>query len=161
MIKRLEIGQAIQLLANLGVIAGIVFLAVEINQNTEMMEAQMSQARTEAAMAEAQSLYNSEYVLPLLESIDQGQPLSNVDRQRFMHYLRAFNRNQDNQLWLYGQGLLGENIPRSIRRAVRTEIAARPLAREIWASTKDIYTDEYIEMVDKIVAEIPAEEPGN
>ena len=155
--KGIDVGRAVGILANVGVIAGIVFLAIEINQNTEMMEAQMSQARTEAAMAEAQSIYNSEYVLPLLDSIDQGQSLTNMERQRFAHYLRAFNRNQDNQLWQYRQGLLGENIPRSIRSAVRAELAARPLAREIWASTKDIYTDDYVEMVDAIIAEYLAE----
>ena len=156
--KNVNLARTIGILANLGVIAGIVFLAVEINQNTEMMEAQMSQARTEAAMAEAQSVYNSEYVLPLLDAIDQGQPLTNMDMQRFRHYLRAFNRNQDNQLWQYRQGLLGENIPRSIRLAVRTELAQRPLAREIWASTKQIYTDDYIRMVDGIIAEYLAEQ---
>jgi hypothetical protein len=74
--------------------------------------------------------------------------------------LRAFNRNQDNQLWQYRRGLLGENIPRSIRLAVRGELAPRPLAREIWASTKDLYTDDYIEMVDEIIAEYLAEESG-
>jgi hypothetical protein len=158
--KQIDFTRAIGVLANLGVIVGIVLLAVEIHQNTEMMEAQISQARTETAMAEAQSVYDSEYLLSLMEAIDQGQPLTTTDRLRFAHYLRAFNRNQDNQLWQYRRGLLGENIPRSIRLAVRGELAPRPLAREVWASTKDLYTDDYIEMVDEIIAEYLAEESG-
>jgi hypothetical protein len=158
--KKIDLARAIGVLANLGVIAGIALLAVEVHQNTAMMEAQINQARTEAAMAEAQSVYDSEYVLPLMDAIDQGRPLTSMDRQRFTHYLRAFNRNQDNQLWQYRQGLLGENIPRSIRIAVRAELAPRPLAREIWASTKDLYTDDYIEMVDEILAAYLAEESG-
>lgn len=155
---RIDVEKIIGIVANVGVIAGIVFLAVEINQNTEMMKAQMGQARTEAAMAEAQSIYNSEYILPLLNSIDEGQPLTSTDRQRFLHYLRAFNRNQDNQLWQYRQGLLEDNIPRSIRQGVRAELASRPLAREIWVSTKETYTDDYIEMVDQIISDYLAEE---
>ena len=35
---KIELGQTIQSLANVGVIAGIVFLAIEIRQNTESLE---------------------------------------------------------------------------------------------------------------------------
>jgi len=36
--RKIDLGQTIQSLANLGVIAGIVFLAVEIRQNTQSLE---------------------------------------------------------------------------------------------------------------------------
>ena len=38
--KKIDLGQSMTILANLGVIAGIFFLAVEVQQNTGMMEAQ-------------------------------------------------------------------------------------------------------------------------
>jgi hypothetical protein len=38
--KKLEIGQTIQILANVGVIAGIAFLGLELRQNNELMAAQ-------------------------------------------------------------------------------------------------------------------------
>ncbi len=34
--KKIDVGQTIGILANLGVVAGILFLVVEIQQNTEM-----------------------------------------------------------------------------------------------------------------------------
>jgi len=37
--KKIEVGQVITILANLGVIAGIVFLAIELRQNNEYMAA--------------------------------------------------------------------------------------------------------------------------
>jgi hypothetical protein len=36
--KKFELGQALNTLANAGVIAGIIFLAVELNQNNELLE---------------------------------------------------------------------------------------------------------------------------
>jgi hypothetical protein len=39
-IKEIKLGQAITIFANLGVIAGIVFLGVELQQNNELLEAQ-------------------------------------------------------------------------------------------------------------------------
>jgi hypothetical protein len=46
--KKIDLNQGVNTLANLGVIAGIVFLALEINQNSEMMRAQ---TRNEVANA--------------------------------------------------------------------------------------------------------------
>ncbi len=38
--KKIDLGQTITILANVGVIAGIVFLAVELRQNNTLMAAQ-------------------------------------------------------------------------------------------------------------------------
>ena len=38
--KKIDLGQTITILANVGVIAGIVFLAVELQQNNEMIRGQ-------------------------------------------------------------------------------------------------------------------------
>ena len=38
--KRFEVGQALQLLGNFGVIVGILLLVYELNQNRDMMMAQ-------------------------------------------------------------------------------------------------------------------------
>jgi hypothetical protein len=39
-LKKIDLGQSISILANLGVIAGIAFLAFELNQNNEQLSAQ-------------------------------------------------------------------------------------------------------------------------
>lgn len=38
--KKIDVGQVFEILANVGVIAGIVFLAVELQQNNELMDAE-------------------------------------------------------------------------------------------------------------------------
>ncbi len=38
--KKIDLGQTIQIVANVGLIARIVYLAIEISQNTEMLAAQ-------------------------------------------------------------------------------------------------------------------------
>ena len=43
--KKLDLGQTISILANVGVIAGIIFLAVEIRQNSEALAVQAHQNR--------------------------------------------------------------------------------------------------------------------
>ena len=46
--------------ANVGVVVGLVLLVLEMRQNTDMMEAQIMQSRTETAMSEQQGIYNSD-----------------------------------------------------------------------------------------------------
>ena len=47
--KKIDLGRTIGILANLGVIAGIIFLGVELRQNNELMEAEARRARFEQA----------------------------------------------------------------------------------------------------------------
>ncbi len=141
----------LSLAASVAVLVGIVFLAVEINQNTAMMETQIHQSRAAQAMAEAQSLYNSDYVPALLVKVKLGEELSNEERVRYTSLFRAFNRNWDNQLRQFNQGFLAANIPRSLRGAILEEIGSSELARMEWERTKDTYSDEYIEFVDSVL----------
>ena len=143
--------------SNAAVLVGIVFLAMEIGQNTAMMETQIHQDRAAQAMAEAQSIYNSAHVPGLMVKVRAGEELSAEETVRWRTLFRAFNRNFDNQLRQFDEGLLAENIPRSLTTAVSEVIAGSRLGREEWARTKSIYRDEYIAFVDGLLAH---HEPG-
>ena len=143
----------LSLAASVAVIVGIVFLAVEINQNTAMMQTQINQSRAAQAMAEARSLYNSDYVPALLVKVKLGEQLTSEEKVRYKSLFRAFNRNWDNQLRQFNQGLLAANIPRSLKGAILEEIGSSKFATEEWGRTKAIYSDEYIEFVDSVLEE--------
>lgn len=140
--------------ANIGVIVGLVLLIVEIRQNTEMMRAQINQSRTEAAQSEQQAMFNSDYMPAIFVKRDEGESLSAEEMRRYHAFLRGFNRNMDNQLWQYNAGLLGENIPRSIRGAVREVIGNHELSIEVWDDQKYGFTDEYVEFVDEAISDM-------
>ena len=140
--------------ANIGVVIGLLLLVVEIGQNTEMMRAQINQSRTDTALSEQQSIYNSDYIPAMLVKLEQGKQLSDEERVRYERVFRAFNRNQDNNLWQYNEGYLGENIPKSIRGAVRIVIAGRELGLEYWEAQKYSYTAEYVAFVDDAIADL-------
>ena len=140
--------------ANIGVIIGLILLIVEIRQNTEMMRAQINQSRTEAAQSEQQATYNSDYMPAILTKVDNGQELTDEEMMRFRPYIRSFNRNMDNQLWQYNQGLLGDNIPRSIRGAVRAVVGKNELTIRVWDSQKFGFTDEYVEFVEDAISDL-------
>ncbi len=45
--KKIDLGQTVTILANVGVIAGIVFLAVELQQNNELLRVEVELSRNE------------------------------------------------------------------------------------------------------------------
>ncbi len=108
--------------ANIGVVIGLMLLIIEIGQNTDMMRAQINQSRADTALFQQYSMSDTDYIAPIIAKTKRGEQLSDVEMIRYDARMRAFNRNQDNNLWQYNQGYLGENIPRSIKGAVRSVI---------------------------------------
>jgi len=149
--KKIDLGQAVQTLANFGVIAGIVFLAFEIQQNTEMTRAQMTQSRADNAVVLAEAAFNSEYIPEIWQKSLRGDELSEQEAFRINTWLRAGLRNQDNNIQQYNQGLLGDYIPRSAAGFVRRTLLDSSSGLAYWETNKYLYSDEYVVFVDEVI----------
>ncbi len=149
-----KINSWLSLGASFGVFFGLILLIIEISQNTEMMRAQINQSRTDTAISEQHSIYNSEFIPEVIDKVRRGEELSELDLIRYETYFRAGNRNQDNNLWQYNQGFLGENTPRSIRGYVRFVIGGSQIGIATWDSQKYSYTDEYVAFVEEAIADL-------
>jgi len=138
----------------IAIVLSLVLVAYELRQNTLMMRAQINQSRTEVAVSEQQATYNSDYIPDIIVKLDSGEPLTAQEMLRYGTYLRAFLRNQDNAYWQFRQGLLDENIPRSIRYGVRNVIGGRQISIDVWDGQKSTYTDEFAKFVDDAIADL-------
>jgi hypothetical protein len=81
--KKLDLGQSIQILANIGVIAGIAFLAVQIRTNTATNRIAMYQASSENWMQLNGELATDVGLNELLEKAFSGQTLDSIEYRRF------------------------------------------------------------------------------
>ena len=81
--KKLDLGQSIQILANIGVIAGIAFLAVQIRTNTATNRIAMYQASSENWMQLNGELATDVGLTELLEKAFSGQTLDSIEYRRF------------------------------------------------------------------------------
>ena len=57
--KKIDLGQTITILANLGVIAGIVFLAVELRQNNALLQAQSRSDQNDRIISNVEAVYQN------------------------------------------------------------------------------------------------------
>ncbi len=136
---------------NVGVVLGLIFLAVEISQNSDLMRIQISQSRADAAMAFNESVSNSDYLPEILLKVEANEELSAEEALRYENWFRAANRTQDNVLQQYNAGMLSGNSPRSVRDFAEKVVAPYRQAREEWESQKIAYSDEYIALVDEVI----------
>ena len=82
--KKIDYGQAIQTLANVGVLAGIVFLGFELRQNNELLDRQIRATTLEQRQSTSQLLFENPDVI---ESLGKDQELLSVvelDRLRLL-----------------------------------------------------------------------------
>ena len=150
--KRFDLTQTVQTLANLGVLAGIVFLAFELQQNTEMTRAQITQSRADTAIALAQSYFESEYIPEIQQKISRGDELSGEEISRYLAFVRATLRNQDNNFQQYNQGLLGDYTPRNVTTVVNGLLVGdEAYALALWQRGKGNYSDDFVEFVDEVI----------
>lgn len=105
--KKIDLGQTITVLANMGVIAGIVFLAIELQQNNRLLAAQAEyivlQNRSDL------DVINDPDLAAFWFKVNSGTPLTEVEQYRVELWASQAILNWE---WEHGQYVAG-NLPRS------------------------------------------------
>ena len=103
--------------ANLGVLVGLVVLIVEIGQNTEMMRAQMVQARADTAVANVRSVVHSDYWPKIwakraasASTEDWLDSLTPEEQVRVLYEYLTYVNDLRNQFYQYQEGYLPPRI---------------------------------------------------
>jgi hypothetical protein len=81
-VKKIDFGQAANTLANIGVVAGILFLVFELRQNNELLQLQAQSEQRERVNAGVELVINNPDLSELMAK-DQGD-LSEVERDRLI-----------------------------------------------------------------------------
>lgn len=149
-----HLNQWLTLIANFAVLAGIIFLGIEIRQNSDLMRIQIQQSRADAAMASLGDEYNSPYIPNIRVKIDNGDSLTPDEEYRYREWFRALNRGQDNVLFQYNSGMLTGNSPRSVENFIEVVVASSAHSRKTWGEIKEGFTEEYVALVESVLSRI-------
>jgi hypothetical protein len=114
-----RLNQWLTLVANVGVVDGFVFLGLEIQQNSDAINAQTYQSRAEAAQELSTTIMDSEHFVPLLAKLGSGlfpsdpavlAELNPEDRIRLTAFHQWMRVALDNQFYQYQRGFLDEEF---------------------------------------------------
>jgi|TARA_B110000116_G_scaffold27241_1_gene20720 hypothetical protein len=151
-----KLNQFLTLLANLGVIAGIVFLAMEVQQNTSMMEAQTRDAMTDKLINWQLSLATDLYTSQTFVTGNAGELLDNSAQENSYLMLISSNlRIWENEWYQYSKGLYEEDefTPR-INRWKGIMQGEGDGYRRIWCLRKDSFSTDFQSVIDSWVQDV-------
>lgn len=133
--KRLDLGQGLTILANVGVIAGILLLAYELNQNRETTQSQTRSAISEMLI----SIISLQIADPEIAAIQtraiSGEPLTTEEWFRFELLQDAFWRYRENVHFQYSNGMYSEQEYLALRSVWIQDLETEPF-REIYCNRR-------------------------
>jgi hypothetical protein len=146
---KIDLGQTIQILANLGVIAGIIFLAIELSQNSELLAMQARSTQISTKVSQQIPLVNNENgIADLITASATGEAVTSTDLLR----LRAFyNMNVETWNALYREvtnGLLDES---DMPIRYWGSLFLSPHMREWWETAKRDFDPEFVAFMEERV----------
>ena len=107
--KKLDLGQALQLLGNAGVIVGILLLVYELNQNRQMMQAQTRNELSQGIIQILLAFTDDEESASLWNRGQLGHELTEDELARYRRMAVAELRYHENVHYQYRQGLYDES----------------------------------------------------
>ena len=154
--KKIDLGQTISIFANIGVIAGIVFLALELRQNNELLTVQARSNTLSARTRANELIIESPWLPEIYAKARNGEPLESdeVVRLQAVHqYL--FTMMQ----WTYEDytalGLDPAAPVGRYRAAFRGEILT-PGLRETWPTWKQSAPQEFVQFIEEnVISQVP------
>ena len=143
--KKIDLSQTITILANLGVIAGIIFLAVELQQNNRLLDAQVSyNLLIHRTKSRDETYFNPEFAAFRFKVVNDEE-LSPVElfrrNERYTSTLLGFE-------WEYFQYRSG-NLGYLPLDQWRTFMNDQRWQAERWEPNKRLLSEEFIEFVER------------
>jgi hypothetical protein len=108
--------------ANFGVVIGLILLIAELNQNSELMSAQIHQARADNYVSDVMTMADSEFLLPAYKKLSDAGGITDVsalaaldetERERIRRYSQARLADYDNLFYQHRLGYLDDEYYQS------------------------------------------------
>ena len=145
--RKIDLGQTLGILANLGVLAGIVFLAYELRQNTLTTQLSATESFTAALTnIELFIVENSEFSQLLQKSI-AGEAISASEQFRLDVFYRAVLRLWQTTHYQYLNAVLDEGIWDGQRQGYLSTLAGDQGLQAYWRENNARYTPQFNEFI--------------
>jgi hypothetical protein len=136
--------------ANIGVVAGLIFLAIEINQNTRATIAAASEEVTNQSLDYFALGMDNEVIARALYKKSSDEELSGFEldqlwRHQFFNF-RVF-QNVHSQ---YRRGFLEEEEWKTYQQVIASRFVSDPITVRMWEDTNGGWTPKFQEAVNEI-----------
>lgn len=145
------LGAIANLLAAVGVIATLIYLSIQIRQNTKAVRSSSIQNLVQSFSTTAQAAVENEYIVPLLLKANAGADNLTEEERGRLHFwfIMTFRRFEG----VYFQRDLGIVDAEVIDGFERSHIAilASKSAQAWWANSKEIFNSGFVAYLEELL----------
>lgn len=138
--------------ANLAVLIGLVLVLAELKQNRDMMQAQIRHELSVGIVDLLQTPANNAQLADVLLRSIQGEALTSTESFQFEMRTNALFRYWEDVHYQYRVGLYDDAEFERQREAWRVSLERSDLARGYWCKARTLYSPEFAEEIDEIIA---------
>ena len=148
--KKIDLGQTIGLVANLGVLVGILLLVYELSQTRQINQAQTRTAIAEGIADFLVAIYSDEQLASLWVRGNAGEELSEAERSQHNGLRVAANRHFENSHYQYRTGLYDEGEFAAQREQWRILFSEKGVA-DHWCRSQASYSPEFASEINRLL----------
>ncbi|NKC02178.1 MAG: hypothetical protein GKR90_27265 [Pseudomonadales bacterium] len=138
-----------EFIGSIAVVVTLAYLAVQIRQNSKMMQAQTRSVIAQNTVALFQSI-DVEGSEIFLRGASDGLEVGSAEWFVFQGRVQAALRTYENELFQYEQGLFGEELI-STRQTIWASMVGPPGVQAVWQNVKLGYSPAFQQVVDQLI----------
>ena len=146
--KRIEPGQVMTFIANVGVLGGILLLVYELRQNNELMEADARLNRVAMSVNAWRSTAENGDLTELREREKSGEELSDTERRRVDAAVMSIFVIV---AWTFAELSEKSLAVNQVREVQRYNFANFPEYRRVWEARKSTFDPTFVQWMDENV----------
>jgi hypothetical protein len=145
------VGATANLFAAVGVIATLIYLSIQIRQNTKAVRSSSIQNLVQSFSTTAQAALENEYIIPLLLKANAGaEALTQEERARLHFWFIMTFRRFEGVYFQRDLGIVDAEVIDGFERSQMAILASKS-AQQWWANSKEIFNSGFVSYVEKLL----------
>lgn len=154
MMKLEQLANLGEFIGGIAVIASLIYLAVQIRQNTQSVKSSTLATNTSIWSSMLVNLADDGKSEAYLYGMLGREDISPAQLLQFVQIARAMLVSFETQHYQYLHGALDSDIYLGYERSCRDQMLVYPGFQMIWEITRESFSPAFIALVDRLIAEI-------
>ena len=147
------LNEGVSLIANIGVIGSIVFLGLEMRQNTEMMQSQTRNSIVENQLSVYEKMIENPELFDIADKRSANLDVADAERQQLHVFILSQLRIWENEFYQYQIGLYAAEEFEA-RKIWWGRIMRRPVNLQTWRVEQETFYPDFRIYMNELLDEI-------
>jgi len=149
-----------ELLGGIAVVASLVYLALQIRQNTRTVRASTLHQNTDLWTSTFLRLAEPGTAQAYVAGMAASPDIRPLHYTQFFFICRAMFLGFENQYYQMRQGVLDPETYAAYQRSISTQFLAFRGFRAWWQQSRSVFSPSFVAHIDAMISDVPEADPG-